>query len=332
MAKLRYEDWKPAGDSAVLLRAAVRVCEEYAADGYDLTLRQLYYQFVSRGWISNEQRSYKRLGDIVNRGRMAGYIDWDHITDRTRNLVSNAHWDDAGDLMEGAARGFGMDLWQDQDTRVEIWVEKEALAGVVERVARRWDCSYFSCRGYVSSSEQWAAGRRIGRYLMGGQDVVILHLGDHDPSGIDMTRDINDRIRTFLTGDKVRSLISDGFNYDTDPETMIGMVGDHLERFEVKRIALNMDQIEQYDPPPNPTKLTDSRASGYVENFGNESWELDALDPRTLDALIEEHIEEIVDADRFDIATELRENIRAGITELAGRDWGEIIDYLESTR
>lgn len=334
MSRLKYENWAPSGNSKSLLRGAVQVCDEYAAEGYDLTLRQLYYQFVARGWIPNSQKSYKRLGDIVNRGRMAGYIDWDHITDRTRNLESNPHWESANALMRGAARGFGMDLWENQDTRVEVWVEKEALAGVVERVARRWDCAYFSCRGYVSQSEQWAAGQRIGEYLMGGQNVTILHLGDHDPSGIDMTRDIYDRITTFLRGDRVRSCLADG--HDPETETGMEMIGaalnDSIDRFEVRRIALNWDQVEEYEPPPNPAKLTDSRAQGYVDEFGYESWELDALDPRTLDELIEEHVEMIVDQDRFDVAVALRESIRDGITELADRDWGTILDFLESTR
>lgn len=334
MARLRYEKWDPTGESLAVLQRANQICEEYAADGYDLTLRQLYYQFVARGWLPNQQRAYKRLGEIVNRGRMAGYLDWDHIVDRTRNLESDPHWETAGALLDSAARSFGQDLWADQDTRVEVWVEKEALAGVVERVARRWDCAYFSCRGYVSQSEQWAAGQRIGDYLIGGQNVVILHLGDHDPSGIDMTRDITDRIRTFLRGDRVRAALDDGHDPDTEHgmEIITESMMDSLDRFEVRRIALNWDQVEEYEPPPNPAKLTDSRARGYVDEFGYESWELDALDPRTLDELINDHIDLIVDHDRFNSAVARREAIREGVQELADRPWGDTIDWLEATR
>jgi hypothetical protein len=161
--------------------------------------------------------------------------------------------------MQAAARSFALDKWAKQPTRIEVWVEKEALAGVVGQAADRHDVPWFSCRGYVSQSELWAAGARLKGYIAKGQNVVVLHLGDHDPSGIDMTRDIKDRLELFIETDWLYEEMT--VNKATVGEIRADMVVRCEGRLplEVRRIALNMDQVEEYDPPPNPAKLTDSR-------------------------------------------------------------------------
>jgi hypothetical protein len=328
--KIRYEDWRPSPEARVDIARAEAVCRQYAADGYDLTLRQLYYQFVARDWIPNNQRSYKRLGEIVNRARMAGLLDWDYIVDRTRNLRGTSHWTAPGSVINSAAQSYRLDKWTDQPRRVEVWVEKEALAGVVQRVAAEHDVDWFSCRGYVSQSEQWAAARRMFRYLKDGQAVTVLHLGDHDPSGIDMTRDIRDRLTTFITQDWL-----DENSYFFDGESvkvgdllahMRERVGD-VEPIEIRRIALNFDQVQQYNPPPNPAKLTDSRANGYVAEYGYESWELDALPPDVLAQLVRDHVAEIRDDEAYD-ALAAREARERQLLRSAASRWDDLVDFL----
>jgi hypothetical protein len=338
--KRRYEEWKPGPDAMAVVEQANGIVTTYQAQGYDLTLRQLYYQFVARDLIPNNQRSYKRLGSIVNKARLAGLMDWSAIVDRTRNLEHLSHWDDPADIVYAVARQFQTDLWADQPTRVEVWVEKEALAGVVERAAKAHDVSWFSCRGYVSQSELWGAARRHLQYVKGGQRVLVLHLGDHDPSGIDMTRDITDRLDDFLTMDWLYEM--DSRNHATSYQLREAMVehldltgpsaDDHARHgqppYEVRRIALNMDQVEEYDPPPNPAKLTDSRSSGYCERFGDDSWELDALEPAVLADLITEHIEGALDVARYNDAVDARDQ---GREELAGisRHYEEMVEHLD---
>lgn len=131
MAKIRYKKWNPGADARDIIRQANEICADYAAQGYDLTLRQLYYQFVSKALLPNRQQSYKRLGDIINQARLAGLMDWNYITDRTRNLQSLGHWRTPGEIIRSAANSFALDKWSDQPIRVEVWVEKEALAGIV---------------------------------------------------------------------------------------------------------------------------------------------------------------------------------------------------------
>ncbi len=259
--KIAYIETRFNSKTLGLIEAANSIIKEYDALGYELTLRQLYYQFVSRNLIVNTERSYKNLGEVINNGRLAGKISWKAIVDRTRNLVGNSHWEGPGDIVDACARQFQIDKWATQKNRVEVWVEKDALVGVIERACRSLDVSFFSCRGYTSQSEMWVAAMRLKQYRQGGQTPVIIHLGDHDPSGKDMTRDIDDRLALFMG-----------------------------KPMEVNRIALNMNQIEKYGPPPNPAKITDSRAKDYIEEFGPESWELDALDPKVLHDLVQKTV------------------------------------------
>jgi len=304
--KIPYVERDFSPDSLAIIEQANQICESYAAQGYELTLRQLYYQFVARGWLANADRNYKRLGSIVNDARLGGLIDWEHVVDRTRFVRKNSHWDSPGDIIHSAARSFDRDRWEGQPTRVEVWIEKDALVGVIEDVCQRNDVPYFSCRGYTSQSEIWGAAQRLEHYLdkPGCEKVVVLHLGDHDPSGIDMTRDIGDRLALFFEGD------------GTDPDDL-----------EVQRIALTMEQVERYNPPPNPAKLTDSRAVGYIDRYGHESWELDALNPDQLVSLIDRWVGEHRDSGLWVAANERVASERKILTATASR-WPEVAEFL----
>ncbi|MCR1983998.1 hypothetical protein NSA53_17345 [Cellulosimicrobium cellulans] len=331
--RIPYEEWKPGADALATLRQADEICQEYRAQGFDLTLRQLYYQFVARGLIPNNQKSYKRLGDVVNRGRLAGFLDWSYIVDRTRNLRSLPHWSTPGGVIEAAASSYNRDKWAEGHTRVEVWVEKEALAGIVERAANGDDVAWFACRGYVSQSELWAAAQRHLGYIAAGQRVVVLHLGDHDPSGIDMTRDIEDRLTKFLDVDWMRRHLDEWAAQDeVTPGEIRAHMREHVggDPLTVNRIALNIDQVQAYEPPPNPAKLTDSRSSGYVREFGYESWELDALDPTMLAELIGSTIAEHRDPSYRAIARDEAEE-RDGL-RLAAARWHDVTAYLGGAR
>ncbi|MGI5155767.1 hypothetical protein [Microbispora sp. CA-102843] len=293
------KDFSPAHRD--IIERANQICAEYARQGFDLTLRQLYYQFVARGWIPNKQTEYKRLGSVVNDARLAGLIDWNYIVDRTRNLRGLSHWDNPAEIIEGSAYSYRTERWANQPHRVEVWIEKDALVGVIAGICEQYDVDYFSCRGYTSQSELWGAARRMLRYEKTGQDTVIIHLGDHDPSGVDMTRDIEERLQLFGASTNV------------------------------VRIALNMHQVEQYNPPPNPAKLTDSRASGYIAEHGTSSWELDALDPTTLARLIEEEIWAWRDADQWERDTVAMERERTLLTTVSNR-WDEVAEFVGGDR
>lgn len=324
MPKIRYKQSRMREEALGVVVQANAILAEYEAQGFDLTLRQLYYQFVARGLIPNRQREYKRLGTIVNEARLAGWIDWDSIVDRTRNLRSLGHWDDPGQIVRGAAWQYARDLWATQPVRIEVWIEKDALVGVIDGVCTENDVPYFSCRGYTSQSEMWAASQRLVQHLSNGQDVRILHLGDHDPSGIDMTRDIDDRLQLFITSHAVWGDI-EGVTVENGPDAWQWTAA----HFSVERLALNMDQVAKHAPPPNPAKITDSRAAGYIAEHGYESWELDALPPDVLAALIEAEIASYREFDAWEVERELEERQRRTLAVAAER-WEEVATFLAS--
>jgi len=282
-----------------MIAHANAILNELMDQGYTLTLRQLYYQLVARGTIANKMTEYKRLGSIINDARLAGLVDWDAIEDRTRNLQSVPHWKEPSDIIRSAAESFRLDKWLDQKYRIECWVEKDALVGVLERACRDLDVAWFSCRGYTSQSELYGAGKRLSGYIYERQTPIIIHLGDHDPSGKDMTRDIEERLCMFV-GFPVR----------------------------VERIALNMDQVEEYNPPPNPAKVTDSRFYEYEKEFGDESWELDALNPRVIHELVTDKVAEYRDELKFAKQQE-EERVRRKALEDASSNWQEVAAFLE---
>jgi hypothetical protein len=308
MPRIRYVDMAFGTKRMAVVDQATEICEEYARQGFSLTLRQLYYQFVARGLLVNKQSEYKRLGEILNDARLAGLFDWNYLIDRTRNLVGLPTWSSPSELMQAAGQQFRTDRWADQPVRIEVWVEKDAAIGVINRTCNRNNIDYFSCRGYTSASELWAAHHRLKRYITGGQRVVILHLGDHDPSGLDMSRDIRERLRLFIADEEI------------DAE------------LELRRIALNYDQVERYSPPPNPAKSTDARFARYVRETGLiDSWELDALEPAVVDQLIQDEVDGLRDSDVWAASTAVMESQREDLVAAAQR-WPEVVAFLDGVR
>ena len=271
--------------SEKLIEKANAILDKYAGLGLDLTLRQLYYQFVARDVIPNSFKEYKKLQYLVNDARLAGLIDWNCIEDRTRNMQEWPFEDGPEEAIAKAARHYRENKWQDQPYHVEVWVEKDALLGVIEKACGKYETPFFSCRGYTSQSEVWNSAQRLAELE---KPAVILHLGDHDPSGVDMSRDIQDRMELF-----------------------------EAHNVEVRRIALTMAQIKERKPPPNPAKITDSRAKDYIAKHGPKSWELDALDPKYLIALIHKETESLLDLDLWETAREKQEKARDGLRLLS---------------
>lgn len=288
-----YVEKKFNSSSVKLIAFMTLVIDEYRAQGFVLTVRQLYYQLVARDVISNNLKEYKRIAGLLNDARLAGLVDWDAIEDRTREFIRRPRWESGGVLLQTCADQFHKDLWQDQETRPYVLVEKEALTGVLAGICREYDIPLLAARGYPSVSvirefvefdlRKWVKNE--------GQSILILHFGDHDPSGIDMTRDLEERISLFA--------------------------GRESRGIEIRRVALNMDQIEEQQPPENPAKTTDSRFESYLRNFGSSSWELDALSPSYLANLVRAHIDPIIDRDFWNTKLEEIESIKERLRDTA---------------
>lgn len=270
-------------DSLTLISTINGILDNYEAQGYDLSLRQLYYQLVARNLIENTEKSYKNIGNLVSDGRLAGLIDWNMIRDRGRTTSHSSHCESVTDVVRSSICGFKVDMWARQENYVEVMVEKQALEGVLEPVCCDLDIPFSSNKGYSSSSAMYDASKRFVAAAEAGKNLHVLYLGDHDPSGIDMTRDVDDRFNLFIS-------TTMGWRNSSDDE----------RGHEVHRLALNMDQVRKFKCPKNPAKMTDLRAAGYVRKFGRSSWELDAVEPSTLAKLVKDAVKDLIDQDIWD--------------------------------
>lgn len=245
------------------------IIEEYSEQGYKLTLRQLYYQLVSRDIIANQLKEYAKLSDVLVKGRMAGIVDWEAIEDRVRVPYLPYYAEDIHDALSDLIQQYRLDRQEGQDNYIEVWVEKDALSGVLRRVTQKYHVRLMVNRGYSSATAMYDAYQRIRDAESREQVGHILYLGDHDPSGLDMIRDINDRLSEFGVSPVV------------------------------KQIVLTDAQIKKYNLPPNPAKLSDPRAGWYVAKYGRTSWEVDALKPEVLNKLVTSSIEALIDNEMF---------------------------------
>lgn len=257
--KIKYKEINFRKSSLDRIDEINAVIDEYCRAGYSLTLRQCYYQLVARNLIPNSEKSYKNTGALINDARLAGLIDWDAIVDRGREYHGGS-WGFENPMsavkiyLKSAVENYHLDKWENQENYVEVWVEKDALSDVVGKACNDLKVAYFACKGFNSQSAMWEAAQRFIRKR--DRKIHLLYLGDHDPSGIDMTRDVADRLKLF--GAQV----------------------------EVNRLALNMEQIKEFQPPPNYAKIKDTRYKSYIAKFGEHCWELDSLEPQIIHKLI----------------------------------------------
>lgn len=306
MPLICYRSYKPTEETQRLISQANIIIDEYQAMDLLMTLRQLFYQFVSRDLFANTLNNYNRLKTVMSRARLAGLVDWNNIEDLTRDLQSNPHWDSPGQFMRAVARQYGIDKWEGQDYQPEVWIEKQALLGVIEGPCEDLDVPFCACRGYSSQSEMWRAGMRLVDYIDEHDRIpVILHFGDHDPSGVHMTEDIENRLRLFVEHHTSR------------------------HRIRIQRVALTMAQVEQYSPPPNAAKQTDARYADYEAVFGSECWELDALDPPTLIGLVRAAVLDFRNDEIWDARVE-QESAEQSELRVVSRNWRRVHRLLEA--
>ena len=278
MVKMAYRiPRKFQKESLRLLSQILSVIENYQKQGYKLTLRQLYYQLVVQNVFLNLQKNYAKLSDLLGEARMCGLCDWEVIEDRIRIPRFPNEWDNIEGAMNTLIDVYRRRRWNNQENYVEVWVEKDALSGVLEPITIDYHVHLLVNRGYSSISAMHDSALRFRHAEAEGKSCFLLYLGDHDPSGEDMVRDIRDRLDEFRT------------------------------TIEVKKIALTREQIDTYSLPSNPAKTTDPRARGYIEEHGVGSWEVDSLPPATLNAILTESLDELLNLELYDAQIELEE-------------------------
>jgi hypothetical protein len=305
----KYENINFRSETINLIELCNEILEDYANEGYSVTVRQLYYQLVARDVIENSLKSYSRISSVINRARMAGLMDWDMIVDRGRATKRDPHWLTPKRVIQSSLDWFSIDKWQYQPIHIEVMCEKQALEGVLQPACEKHDLPFTANKGYSSQSFMHAKGVELGDIIYGNRkDVFIIYFGDHDPSGLDMDRDVKERLSIFSDNPDINFI----------------------------RVALTIDQIDKYNPPPNPTKLSDSRASEYIILHGNSSWELDALDPSTLveildywvDNIMNEHGSKTIWEDTLNMEKRMRNELSLIHDQMSEDKWTKDINLL----
>lgn len=220
---------------------------------------------------------------------MAGIVDWSAIEDRGRTPKIPFSIDGVQDALNVIADQYRINRQGGQENYIEVWVEKDALSNVFARVTEPYHIRLMVNKGYSSSSAMYEAAKRFKKaYRNEDQEGILLYFGDHDASGKDMVRDVEERLREM----GVKSL-------------------------QVINPALTMDQVNEYDPPENPAKQTDPRAKWYIEKYGESSWELDALPPPVLMQIVRDNVIKHMDLELFKQVRIKEANQKKVITQYA---------------
>ena len=266
---------------AAWVEAVNNILAEYTGP---LTLRQIFYRLVAAQFLENSRREYQNLSVCLTTARREGLVDPSRIVDRTRQTLRVSTWSDLSDFMDTVRRSYRREKWTRQDYNVEVWCEKDALAGVLEPITEEYEVLLYPCRGYNSYSALLEAARRIEAIQ---QPTVILYLGDFDPSGKDMPRDIRERL-----------------------------LKDFGVTVDLREVALTLEQITQYDLPPAMAKKSDRRAAKFIATYGDMAVELDALPPDVLQELVRDSIQSFIDKSAFQAQVQEEEREQATLGEL----------------
>jgi hypothetical protein len=267
--------WKWTEHQLDKLNKVLDILEELK-DYKPLTLRQVYYQLVGKGYIENNLSQYGMLSNLLKYARIEGRIAWEDIEDRVRTYHDLTGWETSEDYIKASLKQFlnnyQRDLLQSQDVYLEIWIEKDALSSIFTRVARPYTIPVVVCRGFSSVSFLNDYKTRLTYYP--GRSPILLYFGDFDPSGVEMLK------------------------------AMVTTLEDELKVTGIafKRVALLKEDIVKYRLPHSPEALkhTDTRAERYVAEYGELAVELDALSPMDLEAKIREAIEQELDMELYD--------------------------------
>ena len=250
-----------------VVEASLEVFKQYDTA---ITLRQLYYRLVSRLLIPNTINSYKRLSRIMVKARERADVPINCLEDRSRRILGKG---DTGyysaeeylkmklHSLQDSWKSFSMPMWDNQPNYILISLEKDALSRLVSRIANRYSVRTFPTRGYPSFSYVQQMSSYIRTKLL-DKPTIVLYFGDFDPSGIDIERDLSDRLEKYNAGD-----------------------------FSVTRVALTSEQIKTYNLPPMPVKRSDARSDSFMAEHGDLSVELDALDPNLFQRMVANSIE-----------------------------------------
>jgi hypothetical protein len=265
-----------------------------------MTLRQLFYRLVSAGALHNRPAEYKRLGSVMTRLREAREVPLCWIVDHVRSTLKPSSWSGLADFGEAVRDAYRMDFWARLGDHVEVFVEKDAVAGTIQPVTQEYDIRLRVCRGYASVS---FAGDIAGLWKQVRKPIHAYYLGDFDPSGFDIERDLCAKLARYSGCDYV----------DDQPDA---------DSFRWTRLALRAEDFKRHQLIRLPVKQSDKRAAAFMRQHGPYGAELDALEPTELRRRVEAAIRGHIDQARWEqlqlVERKERESVQAMIANWKG--------------
>ena len=261
----------------------IETAREILAAGYPMTVRQVYYQLVSRQVIKNNRSQYQAVSNALANARREGIIPWEWIEDRLRRPRHVSMWSGLPAFAETCRRAYRRDVWETQPEYVEVWLEKDALSGIFEDVLNPYGVTLNVGRGYDGWSSIHNAAVRYGERE---EDVTVLYFGDFDPSGEDMYHSLIERLESL----------------DCWPEVI--------------KCALVPEDIIRYHLPPDFAKQTDTRTRGFIAKHGDVSVELDALPADVLRTRLHDEVESRMDLEELAMVKDREDYERTELVKL----------------
>ena len=256
--KIKYVDKRFQQKSLERIEAVNSILTEYEAQGYQMTIRQLFYQMVSRKITPFDNREYDKLITLIANGRNSGYIDWGQIVDRSRDAYQVKMFDSVESALKQAAKKYYIDIWQGMPLKPVIWYEKAGLAQIIGRVAAKYNIEHMATRGENSLTWLHSVSQQSA--------IVILYLGDHDGHGVQISDGMQSKVKLYSNG-----------------------------TVQFKRIAISLDQGEAINAPKIPLKDVKNLSFDYAQRFGCKyGYEIDAFSPVQLSQLIEDEVEKFI--------------------------------------
>jgi hypothetical protein len=250
-----------------------------------MTVRQIYYQLEATGVVAKSESGYRQVQRQVLAMRRERLLPWDFVADGTRWMRKASAWDDLDDYLQSVARGYRRDLWQRQDVRIEIWLEKDALAGVLSDVTNAWGVSLMVSRGQSSATFLHSAAKEAEQAARFGIATYVYALYDLDAGGNRAAHAIEHELPRQAPGVPIY--------------------------FE--RLAVTQQQVQEWSLPTRPANTKDPDAAK------NLSWavDLDAIPPDKLTELVEDAIRHHIDVGAWEIEQTVEEQEREGLLALA---------------
>lgn len=302
--------WNPRRKTRQLLEQVQHVLAEYAAH-LPLSCRQIFYRLVGRFGFEKTERAYKRLLEMLNRARRAGFIDFDAIRDDGAIVDIPQSYQGPADFyaaVRSAAYHYQRDRMANQDRTVECWVEANGMVPQVVRVAHDYGIGVYSSGGFDSTTIKHQAARRA---LKRDRPTVVLHVGDYDPSGMSIFDSAADDVSQLAVDLEVRRTQADGFLLDADEISAANLV-------EFRRVVVTPEQVATYRLPEAPPKETDRRGE-----WNAETVQAEALSPDQLANELRAAFDAVVDRKRLDDMLQLEAQERAQLVEDIDRAFGE---------